>query len=67
MSRTARSLKLSPNGKQQVERALTDKAWGIEELVEETEIKEATAKNFRAGKPVDRKNFVRFCKALDLE
>lgn len=66
MPRTARSLKLSPNGKQQVERALTDKAWGIEELVKKTDIGEATAKNFRSGKPVDRKNFVGLCKALGL-
>jgi hypothetical protein len=30
---TPRSLKLSPDGKRQVEHALTDKAWGNDELM----------------------------------
>ncbi|NJP11185.1 MAG: hypothetical protein HC866_18340 [Leptolyngbyaceae cyanobacterium RU_5_1] len=62
-----RSLKLSLNGKQQVEDVLTDKAWGSAELAEAAGISEPTAKNFRARKSVDRKNFVQFCKVLGLD
>jgi predicted NACHT family NTPase len=60
------SLKLSPDGKQQVERVLTSKAWGIEELVKSVGLGEATVKKFRAGKAVERKNFVNLCNALEL-
>lgn len=62
-----RSLKLSPLGKEQVERALTNKGWRIEDLMSEVDIQIATTKKFRAGRSVDRKNFVNCCKALGLD
>jgi predicted NACHT family NTPase len=62
-----RSLKLSPDGKRQVERVLTDKKWSIEDLAAELGVVRQTAITFRAGRGgVDRKNFVRFCEALGL-
>jgi predicted NACHT family NTPase len=62
-----RSLKLSPDGKRQVERVLTDKKWSIEDLAAELGVVRQTAITFRAGQVgVDRKNFVRFCEALGL-
>jgi DNA-binding Xre family transcriptional regulator len=65
---TSRSLKLSSDGKRQVDRVLTDKAWGNKELIEAVGVEIATVKKFRAGKKgVDRKNFVKFCKALGLD
>jgi GTPase SAR1 family protein/DNA-binding Xre family transcriptional regulator len=64
---TSRSLKLSSDGKRQVDRVLTDKAWGNDELMEAGGVQEATVKKFRARKPVDRKNFVKFCQALGLD
>ena len=71
------SLKLSPDGKQQVERALTNKAWGVEELMKalvelekttgrKVGLQEATVKKFRAGNSVERKNFVNLCNVLGL-
>jgi DNA-binding Xre family transcriptional regulator/DNA replication protein DnaC len=63
----SRSLKLSPDGKLQVDRALTDKAWGNDELMEAAGVQIATVKKFRAGKAVDKKNFVKFCKKLELD
>jgi predicted NACHT family NTPase/DNA-binding Xre family transcriptional regulator len=64
---TPRSLKLSPDGKQQVERALTDKQWSTEDLAAAISVGRATATTFRAGKKrVDRNNFVKFCQALGL-
>jgi predicted NACHT family NTPase/DNA-binding Xre family transcriptional regulator len=67
MAGNFRSLKLSPDGKRQVDRALTGKAWGNDELMEAVGVQIATVKNFRAGKAVDRKNFVKFCQALELD
>jgi predicted NACHT family NTPase/DNA-binding Xre family transcriptional regulator len=64
---SSRSLKLSSDGKRQVEHTLTDKAWGNDELMEAVGVQIATVKNFRAGKAVDKKNFVRFCQALGLD
>jgi DNA-binding Xre family transcriptional regulator len=65
---TPRSLKLSSDGKRQVERALTDKAWSTEDLAAAVDVGRATATTFRAGKKgVDRQNFVKFCQALGLD
>jgi predicted NACHT family NTPase len=63
-----RSLKLSPNGKRQVELALTGKAWSTEDLAAAINVGRATATTFRAGnKGVDRQNFVKFCQVLGLD
>jgi DNA-binding Xre family transcriptional regulator len=65
---SSRSLKLSPDGKSQVDRALTDKAWRDANLAEAIEASEQTAKKFRLGrKKVDRIYFVKFCQALGLD
>jgi hypothetical protein len=65
---SSRSLKLSPDGKRQVDRALTDKAWRDANLAEAIEASEQTAKKFRLGrKKVDRIYFVKFCQALGLD
>ena len=64
---TARSLKLSLDGKRQVDRALTDKAWGNDDLIDAVGVQVATVKNFRSGKAVEKKNFVKFCQALGLD
>jgi len=64
----SRSLKLSSTGKDQVERALTDKKWSTEDLAVAVGVQRATATNFRgATKGVDRKNFVKFCEVLGLD
>ncbi len=63
----SRSLRLSLDGKQQVERSLTTLAWNNESLMEAAGVQIATVKKFRSGKPVCRKNFVNFCKALGIE
>ncbi len=63
-----RSLKLSSDGKRQVDRALTDKQWSTEDLAEAIGVGRATATTFRAGKKgVDRNNFVQFCRKLGLD
>jgi DNA-binding Xre family transcriptional regulator len=64
---TGRSLKLSIDGKLQVDRALTNKAWGNDELIDAVGVQVATVKNFRSGKAVEKKNFVKFCQALGLD
>jgi predicted NACHT family NTPase len=64
---TPRSLKLSPDGQQDVQLALTNKAWRDADLAEAIEVTEQTAEKFRLGRKVDRKNFVKFCQALGLD
>jgi DNA-binding Xre family transcriptional regulator len=64
---SSRSLKLSSDGKQQVEHVLTDKAWGNDDLMESVGVQIATVKKFRAGRAVEKENFVKFCRALGLE
>lgn len=64
---TARSLKLSIDGKRQVDLVLTGKAWRDAELAEAIEASEQTAEKFRLGRKVDRKYFVKFCKALGID
>ena len=64
---TPRSLKLSTDGKRQVDRALTDRAWGNDKLIEAVGVQVATVKKFRSGKAVEKKNFVKFCQALGLD
>jgi hypothetical protein len=64
---SSRSLKLSLDGKQQVKHALTDKAWGDDELMDAGRVQVATVKSFRAGRPIERKTFVRICKELGLD
>jgi predicted NACHT family NTPase len=47
--------------------ALTTKQWSQEDLAKQASLAPSTAKNFCAGKSVDRKNFARFCEFLDLD
>jgi tetratricopeptide (TPR) repeat protein len=67
MAKTSRSLKLSENGQQQVEYALTGKTWRDADLAEAIAASEQTAEKFRLGRKVDRKYFVQFCEALGLD
>jgi predicted NACHT family NTPase/DNA-binding Xre family transcriptional regulator len=68
MASSSRSLKLSTDGKRQVDRVLTDKQWSTEDLAAAISVGRATATTFRAGKKgVDRNNFVEFCRKLGLD
>jgi DNA-binding Xre family transcriptional regulator len=64
---SSRSLKLSTDGKRQVDRSLTDKAWRDANLAEAIGASEQTAEKFRLGRNVDRTYFVKFCQALGLD
>jgi tetratricopeptide (TPR) repeat protein len=66
MAKTPRSLQLSENGKQKVTDAMTGKIWLDADLAQEISVSEQTAEKFRLGRKVDRKYFVGFCKALEL-
>lgn len=62
MTNNTRSLKLSMDGKRQVDRALTDKVWGNDDLIDAVGVQVATVKNFRSGKAVEKRissSFVR--------
>jgi WD40 repeat protein len=62
-----RSLKANPNGVTQIQKALTTKRWGHEDLAEKADLSRSTAINFCTAIPVDRKNFVIFCELLELD
>ena len=64
---SSRSLAASELGQVEIQKALTTKGWSREELGRKAEASRGTAINFCAGKNVDRKNFVRFCKFLELD
>ena len=59
-------MRLSPQGKQLVEYALTDRAWTLEDLDKNSEFSIATIKKFSAGGNVHRKTFVNLCKVLKM-
>jgi predicted NACHT family NTPase len=63
----SRSLKATPDGIAQIANALTTKQWSQEDLAKNAPVAHSTAKNFCAGKAVDRKNFARFCELLALD
>jgi hypothetical protein len=65
----ARSLTATPNGIEQINRALTAKKWSQDYLWKKTDCCSSPqpAKKFCTGKPVDRKIFVCFCEALELD
>jgi predicted NACHT family NTPase len=64
---TSRSLQANQNGIKQIQKALTNQQWGHEDLKEKAQVAKSTAINFCTGKPVDRKNFARFCELLGLD
>ncbi|MEO1353340.1 MAG: NACHT domain-containing NTPase [Cyanobacteria bacterium J06635_15] len=66
-SMAARSLTATPNGIDQINRALTDKGWSREDLAKHCDCSRQPAVKFCAGKSVSKKLFVSFCKTLDLE
>jgi predicted NACHT family NTPase len=63
----SRSLQATSDGIAQILNALTTKQWSQEDLAKKAPVAASTAKNFCAGKAVDRKNFARFCELLDLD
>jgi predicted NACHT family NTPase len=63
----SRSLTASESGIAAIQNKLTAKKWSYEDLAKEAEMSRATAIGFCTGKPVDRKNFVTCCEALDLD
>lgn len=60
-------MRLSPNGKQLIERTLTAKVWTLEKLGEKSGIETSTIKKFSAGKDVSRITFVTLCQKLELD
>ncbi len=62
-----RSLTATPNGIQQINRALTTQGWSREDLMKECGCSRQPAIKFCSGKAVSNKLFVSFCKALDLD
>jgi predicted NACHT family NTPase len=63
----SRSLQATPDGINKIQNALTTKQWSQEDLAKKALVANSTAKNFCAGKAVDRKNFARFCQMLELD
>ncbi|MGD1944103.1 MAG: NACHT domain-containing protein, partial [Leptolyngbyaceae cyanobacterium] len=62
-----RSLTATPDGIQQINRALTDKEWSREDLAKACGCSRQPAVKFCSGKAVSKKLFVSFCKALNLD
>jgi len=60
-------MKLSSKGKQLVEHALTERAWTLEKLAEESGLSIATIKKFSARKDVRRTTFVSLCKIFEID
>ena len=60
-------MQLSPQGKQRVEYALTNRAWTLEDLEKNSEFSIATVKKFSAGRDVSRTTFVKLCKVLEID
>ena len=61
-----RSLTATPNGIQQITRALTERGWSREDLAKDCDCSRQPAIKFCSGKPVSNKLFVSFCNALNL-
>lgn len=62
-----RSLAVTSNHIQEVDRALTTKGWSYDDLAEAGECSRQPAVKFCTGKSVDRKLFVSFCRELNLD
>jgi predicted NACHT family NTPase len=62
-----RSLRASEAGKRNALIALTNKAWSREDLMNEVQLSRATVMNFFSGRPIDYRNFVNICQALELD
>ncbi|MGG6237339.1 NACHT domain-containing protein [Nodosilinea sp. AN01ver1] len=62
-----RSLTATPNGIQQINRALTERGWSRDDLMKECSCSRQPAIKFCSGKAVSNKLFVTFCKTLDLD
>jgi transcriptional regulator with XRE-family HTH domain len=63
-----RSLTATPDGIQQINRALTGQGWSREDLAKNCDCSRQPAVNFCSGKrPVSNKLFVSFCKVLGLD
>ncbi|MEA5447945.1 NACHT domain-containing NTPase [Leptolyngbya sp. CCNP1308] len=62
-----RSLTVTPDGIQQINRALTERGWSREDLASVCACSRQPAIKFCSGKPVSNKLFVSFCNALDLD
>jgi predicted NACHT family NTPase len=60
-------MQLSPHGKQLLEYALTERAWTLQKLAEESALGISTVKTFSAGKRVHRNTFVKFCQTLGID
>ena len=61
-----RSLTATPDGIQQINRALTDKKWSREDLAKACDCSRQPAVKFCSGKAVSKKLFVSFCEVLNL-
>ena len=62
-----RSLTATPDGIQQITRALTVKKWAQEELAKACDCSRQPVVKFCSGKAVSKKLFVSFCEALNLD
>nr|WP_228053238.1 NACHT domain-containing NTPase [Nodosilinea sp. LEGE 07298] len=62
-----RSLTATPEGIQQINRALTGRGWSREDLAKDCDCSRQPAVKFCAGQAVSNKLFVSFCKALGLD
>ncbi|MEO0376485.1 MAG: NACHT domain-containing NTPase [Cyanobacteria bacterium P01_A01_bin.17] len=63
----ARSLTATPNGIEQINRALTAKKWSRDDLWKACDCSRQPAIKFCSGKSVSKKLFVSFCEALKLD
>lgn len=63
----ARSLTATPNGIDQINRALTAKKWSRDDLWKACDCSRQPAIKFCSGKSVSKKLFVSFCEALKLD
>ncbi|PZV10878.1 MAG: signal transduction protein [Leptolyngbya sp.] len=62
-----RSLTATPDGIQQINRALTKQGWSREDLAKECDCSRQPAVKFCSGQSVSNKLFVSFCKTLGLD
>ncbi|MEM9215296.1 MAG: NACHT domain-containing NTPase [Cyanobacteria bacterium P01_F01_bin.150] len=62
-----RSLTATPEGVDQINRALTEKEWSRDDLAKHCDCSRQPAVKFCSGKAVSKKLFVSFCKKLDLD
>lgn len=60
-------MELTPEGKQLVEEALTDKKLALQDLVEPSRLSIDTIKRFSARNTVGRKSFVTLCEILEID